>query len=79
MATYRALVSFVFDDSDLEDIAQAIGVDPRRLDVYDTVNAELDSVSLGYSVVEQIFRDGKPTISRLSGGITTEINRHEDL
>lgn len=77
MTKYRAIVSITFDTDDLEEAAESFGVDVDRLDPSETLNGYLDNLGLGYAWVEQMFEDGRPTIGRLSGGITVEINEHE--
>lgn len=76
MTKYRAIVSIEFDDEDLENLALQIGANgPIPPDL--AIDGELDNLSFGSTWTEQLFRDGEPTIARLSGGIQVEINPHE--
>jgi len=77
MTTYRAIVSVTFDDDDLQELADNLGINAARLDPLEAINGSLDNIDLGSAWVEQLFKDGKPTVIRLSGGITVEINDHE--
>lgn len=74
---YRAIVSITFDESDLIELAEQLGVDPDRMDAMETLNASLDDLELGVGWVEQFFADGCEKMTRLSDGITIEINPHE--
>jgi len=68
MANYRAIVSIEFDEEELEEIFGP-GTSPSE-----AVNGELDNLTFGSVWVEQIFRNKKPLITRLSGGINVEIS-----
>lgn len=68
MAHYRAIVSIEFDDEELEDIFGP-GTSPSE-----AVNGEIDNLTFGSGWVEQIFRNKKPLIARLSGGVNVEIS-----
>jgi hypothetical protein len=73
---YRAIVSIEFDDEDLATLAAQLGTDD--LDPADAVGGELDSMALGSGWVEQLFRNGRPTIHRLTGdGIQVTVNDHD--
>lgn len=79
MTKYRAIVSITFNDDDLEEMAGNIGVEPDLLlrDPGSTLDGCLDNLEFGSAWIEQLFRDGEPTIVRLSGGIQVEVNEHE--
>lgn len=76
MANYRAIVSINFDDDDLNELAEYLGVDAGSLDPSDSVNGALDNLEFGSGWLEQLFADGRPTITRLSEGINVEVNEH---
>jgi hypothetical protein len=79
MSKYRAIVSFTFDDGDLADLAENLGIYPSRLQPDDAINGEIDNLSFCSGWLEQLFRDGQPTIRRLTGdGISVEISPHEE-
>ena len=78
MTLYRAIVSITFDDDDLQEFANAIGIEVDRLKPHETLDGCLDNLEIGSPWVEQFFVDGQPTIARLSGGIQVEINEHEE-
>jgi len=77
MTQYRAIVSITFDDDDLKELADAIGVPSDQMRADDALDGSLDNLEFGSGWVEQFFVNGKPTITRLSGGIAIEINEHE--
>lgn len=77
MTTYRAIVSVTLDEDDLQELADNIGIDVNKLDPLEAVNGSMDNIDLGSAWVEQLFKDGKPMITRLSGGIAVDINEHE--
>lgn len=77
MTQYRAIVSITFEDDDLQELAEALGVPVDRLDPHESLWGSLDILELGSGWVEQFFVDGEPTIARLSGGIAVEVNPHE--
>jgi hypothetical protein len=68
MDHYRAIVSIEFDDEELEDIFGP------GTSASEAVNGELDNLTFGSGWVEQIFRNKKPLIAQLSGGISVEIS-----
>lgn len=76
MANYRAIVSITFDDDDLEQLAEECGIE--RIDAYESINGSLDNLELGTGWLEQLFKNGNPTIHRMSGGINVEVNDHDD-
>jgi len=75
MSKYRAIVSITFDDDDLEELAEVLEFD--NPDAQDVLQGSLDNFVLGYPLIEQIFKDGEPTICRLSGGIMVEVSEDE--
>jgi hypothetical protein len=76
MARYRAIVSVEFDDEDLQSLAESIGAD--NVDPNEGLTGELDNFGLGTYWIEQIFRNGIPTIHRLTrDGIQVTINDHD--
>jgi hypothetical protein len=68
MDHYRAIVSIEFDDEELEEIFGP------GTSASEAVNGELDNLTFGSGWVEQIFRNTKPLIARLSGGINVEVS-----
>ena len=64
MAHYRAIVSIEFDDEELE----------KFLDQELALASDLRNLTFGSGWVEQIFRNKKPLIARLSGGINVEVS-----
>lgn len=78
MKQYRAIVSITFDDDDLKELADAIGVPSDQIRADDALDGSLDNLDFGSGWVEQFFVDGQPTILRLSGGILVEINEHDN-
>ena len=79
MSKYRAIVSIEFDDDDLQELADALGVDLDRISPDEAVIGELDGLALGSAWLEQLFSNGQPTIARLSGGIQVEVNPHDEI
>jgi len=75
MSKYRAIVSITFDDDDLEELAEVLEFD--NPDAQDVLQGSLDNFVIGYPLIEQIFKDGEPTIRRLSGGIMVEVSEDE--
>ena len=57
--TYRAFIEFEFEEGDLEDLAENLGVPVSTLtrDILSTVYAELDNLTFGHAVVTDIHRD----------------------
>ncbi|MDO8684512.1 MAG: hypothetical protein Q7N50_13650 [Armatimonadota bacterium] len=78
MTKHRAIVSITFDDDDLKEFADSVGLDQSQIDVDATVHGMLDNLEFGCGWLEQLFEDGSPTIGRLSYGLLVEINTHED-
>jgi hypothetical protein len=76
MSKYRAIVSITFDDEDLEEMAENIGI--KSIDVDQMLQGELDNFGLGCPWIEQIFKDRNPTIRRLSKGIMIEVSEDDD-
>jgi hypothetical protein len=74
MKKYRAIVSIEFTESDIDEVAEQIGVD--SLDPIDFVNGELDNMFFG-GWVEQVFEDEQPLIHRLTNGMMVEVNNYE--
>jgi hypothetical protein len=77
MTAYRAIVSITFDKDDLQDLADNLGINVDKIDPLEAITGSMDNIDLGSAWVEQLFKDGNPTITRLSGGISVEINEHE--
>jgi hypothetical protein len=77
MAKFRAIVSIEFDDEDLASLSEHLGIEPARLDPSEAINGVMDNSSFGNSWIEQIFQDGRATLTRISGGILTEIDPHD--
>lgn len=75
---YRAIVSITFDDDDLAELAENVGCEPDEMNASDAIDGELSNMSFGNTWIEQLFRNGKPTIMRLSGGIKVEVNEHDE-
>jgi hypothetical protein len=79
MSKYRAIVSITFDDDDLKELAENIGFySSNDYGADDMLQGELDNLGLGSTWVEQIFKDGKPMIRRLSGGMMVEVSEDEE-
>ena len=78
MSKYRAIVSITFDDDDLKELAENIGINSSNdYGADDMLQGELDNFCLGSTWVEQIFKDGEQTIRRLSGGMMVEVSEDE--
>lgn len=77
MTKYRAIVSIFFDDEDLAELAEHIGVDVSRMDPHETLSGELDNLGIGRAWIEQVFENGMKTIRRGGGGMMVEINAHD--
>ncbi len=75
MSKYRAIVSITFDDDDLDDFSE--WNDGKHCDAQEILQGSLDNFVLGCPWIEQIFKDGEPTIRRLSGGIMVEVSEDE--
>ena len=73
MSKYRAIVSIEFDDEEVQEFAEMIGA--GSIDPDDYVSGHLDEI-FGSTWIEQLFKDGEPTIYRLSGGIMVEVSEH---
>ena len=78
MPKYRAIVSIIFDEDDLEDMADEMGIDAEDVDIHQAISGDLDSLSIGCPWIEQIFVDREPTIHRLSGGIDIVVSDFEE-
>jgi hypothetical protein len=76
VSEYRAIVSIYLDDEDLEQLAEFHRVSIEKMDIFDVINAELDNIS-GRSWIEQIYKDKRPSINRLTRGIKVEISDFE--
>jgi hypothetical protein len=75
MSKYRAIVSITFDDDDLDELAEVIEFD--NPDAQDVLQGSLDNFVLGCPWIEQIFKDGKPMIRRLTKGVMVEVSEDE--
>lgn len=76
MSRFRAIVSIEFDSDDLKQFAENLGLD--EIDPDDAVRGELDNFGLGTGWIENIFRNGQPTVHRLSDdGIQITVNDHD--
>ncbi len=80
MNQYRAIISINFDDEDIKEYAEMIGVSEERLsqDVDMLVNGVLDNIEFGSTWLEQLFINKNPSILRLTEGTTVEVSPHED-
>lgn len=76
MAKYRAIVSIEFDSDDLEQFAEQNGFRSDDIDPMEFIGGEMDNLSVGSGWIEQMFVNGRPQITRLSGGIDVQINEH---
>jgi hypothetical protein len=73
---FRAIVSIEFDSEDLQTFAENLGID--EMDASDAITGELDGFGLGVAYLEQFYRNGQPTVHRLTGdGIEITINDHD--
>jgi len=76
MSKYRAIVSITFDDDDLDDFSE--WNDGKHCDAQEILQGSLDNFVLGCPWIEQIFKDGKPMIRRLTKGVMVEISEESD-
>ena len=79
MTKYRAIVSIYFDDEDLEELADELGIEPERLsrDLHSTINGDLDQLSLSSNTwIEQIFVDGDPQVAHFGETMTVIVTDH---
>lgn len=76
MARFRAIVSIEFDDEDLKSFAESLGID--IIDPDEAIQGELDNFGIGTGWVEQLYRNGRPTMYRTGAdGIEVTINDHD--
>lgn len=76
MSRYRAIVSIEFDSEDLETLAENLGI--GEMDPDEAVQGELDNFGLGTGWIEQLYRNGQPTIHRIGDdGIQITVNDHD--
>jgi hypothetical protein len=78
MGKYRAIVSITFDDDDLSELARRLEVHPRPIDALDAIGGSLDNLDFGDPWVEQVYKDRRPMISRMSSGIDVQVSDFED-
>lgn len=77
MAKYRALVSIEFDDEDLTEFGETIGIPTGKSNASETISACMDDLPLGSSWLEQFFIDGKAQMYRIGDGLEVIINEHD--